>query len=666
MNIRNLTIKNVKSFGEKVSINFQDNLNISIGPNAGGKSNLLDILNLTLIYFFLHPWRVRPEYDETGTVLRRKYFEERHTTFDPINRFLEKHTKREEETQQIKIVFSPEKEDIENIKNIITFGEELSNFEKREYNSNKLEEEFLLNLKEFNIGSLIGEGLEFIIDNNNPIQVSNLEQKYKVFFSYLRFFNFLNILVEEYNQSITEDSEKIPNLYPPIIYFSPYRISQIPNLTVTLSAINLFDLLEKYQKSDSKTISSTFDVANYYFAKKLRYLDDKTYRFEAEEEVKLIKKYVRKLGYKNFGYTCKNKERNIYEGFLIKMDNTQLDFSKASGGEKEILNFLMGIFALNVKNGVVIIDEPELHLHPKWQEILLELFDDFTKSRGIQFFIVTHSPHFITQKSIKNVLRVFAKEGESQVVPPPTLEESEKDLFQIINVFNNTKIFFADKVILVEGDTDNIIYDRILRSLQTEITKTEPTNVNKIEDRNKIEIIEILDVRGNENFNKFKGFLNKWEIKFYIISDLDYLMKIGDETIKNLLEVDYKKMDYSLKEKTSKDGETLLRQLYELLAKPQISKEDLISCQELLDYLKSRYVKFKEDLSEEERKKINEFIEKKYEEKIYILKNGDIEDYFDSGHFDINNAIQITKKIEDEEIGIPEELENIVKKIIED
>lgn len=508
MNIKNLTIKNVKSFGREVSIDFQDDLNIFIGPNAGGKSNLLDILNLTLIYFFLHPWRVRPEYDETNTVLRRKYFEERHIIFDPINRFLEKHTKRKEEIQQIKIVFSPEEEDIANIKNIITFGEKLSNFEKREYNSNKLESEFLLNLKEFNIDSLIEEGLEFIIDNNNPIQVSNLKQKHKVFFNYLRFFNFLNILVEEYNQSITEDSEKIPNLYPPIIYFSPYRISQIPNLTVTLSAINLFDLLEKYQKSDSKTISSTFDVANYYFAKKLRYLDDKTNQFEVEEEVKLTKKYVRKLGYKNFGYTCKNKERNIYEGFLIKMDNTQLDFSKASGGEKEILNFLMGIFALNVKNGVIIIDEPELHLHPKWQEILLELFDDFTKSRGIQFFIVTHSPHFITQKSIKNVIRVFARDGESKIVPPLTLEESEKDLFQIINVFNNTKIFFADKVILVEGDVDNIICSGILRRKQSEIGNTE--------------VIEILDVKGNRNLEKFKNFLNKWMIKCYRIADLGY------------------------------------------------------------------------------------------------------------------------------------------------
>lgn len=514
MNIKKLTLQNEKSFGGIVEIDFNNDLNIFIGPNAGGKSNLLDILNLTLIYFFLHPWRIRSEYDETGTVLRRKYLEERHTIFDPINRFLEKHTKREKEAQQIKIVFSPEKEDIVNIKNIIRSQKKLSSFEQREYNSNRLESEFLVYLKEFNIDSLIGEELEFIIDNNNPIQISGLEQKYKVFFSYLRFFNFFNILVEEYNQNIVGDSEKIPNLYPPIIYFSPYRISQIPNLTVTLSTINLFDLLEKYQKSDSKTISSAFDVANYYFAKKLRYLDDKTNKFKVEEEVKLIRKYVKKLGYRDFSYMCKDKEKNTYEGFLIEMDNTQLDFSKASGGEKEILNFLMGIFALNVKNGVVIIDEPELHLHPKWQKILLELFNDFTQNRGIQFFIVTHSPHFITEKNIKNVLRVYAEKGESNIIPSPTLEESEKDLFQIVNVFNDTKIFFADKVILVEGDVDLIIYDSILRRLQEEKRATQ--------------VIEILDVMGSGNFDKFKNFLDKWRIASYRIADNGYTSSNND------------------------------------------------------------------------------------------------------------------------------------------
>jgi len=662
MYIKSLTIKNIKSFGEETLINFQDGLNIFIGPNAGGKSNLMDILNIALIYFFLHPWRVISEYDETGTTLRRKYFEERHyRIFEPINQFLEKHRKRGGESQQIKIAFCLEREDIENIKNIFKHKEELINFEEEKYfNSRILNDKFFVHFEGINIDSLVGEKLEFIIKDNNLIQ-TDLEQKHQVFLKYLNFFGFLNLLIEEYNQNIEENTKKIPSLYPPLVYFSPYRISQVRNLTTTLSVINFFDLLEKYEKSDSKTVSSTFEVANYYFAKKLRYLDDKIELFNAEEEVELIKKYIRKLGYKDFGYECKNKERNTYEGFLIKMDGTKLDLFRASGGEKEILNLLLGVFAFNVKNGVIIIDEPELHLHPKWQKILIELFNDFIKTRGIQFFIVTHSPHFINSETIKNTIRVYLENGESKCIKVPELNTESKEIVQIVNTLNNEKIFFADKVILVEGIIDRLVFEAILDIFLKESSAREDS---------KTEVIEILDVQGNDNFEKYKNFLEKLRIKCYIISDLDYLLKIGDENIKKLFQVDYKKMDESIKEKTSKDGRQLLEKIDELLKKispeSQINGYELESLRDFFNYLKIRYVKIKEDISDQEKKEINAFIEKQYERKIFILKEGEIEKYFEGTKFDINDAIKISLEIREKRRELPIELKEIFMKITKD
>ncbi len=506
MHIKKIVIKNVKSFGKEVTINFKEDLNIFIGPNAGGKSNLMDILNTAIAYFFIHPWRIRADLYETGEI-RRKYFEERHTIFDPINHILEKHLKSQEENQQIRVVIVPDQEDVENLKNIKNSQEKLIEFEKNEYNSTHLKNEFLAQFEEIYLNSILKKELEFIIENNNPIQISNIASENRVFINYLRFFNFLKLLIENYNRAVKEDDQKIPNLYPPIAYFSPYRISQAKSLTVTISSTDFFELLERYIKSNSRSISSTFEVANYYFAKKLRYLNDDITKFKFEEEISFIKNYVKKLGYKDFGYECKNKERNIYEGFLLKSDGTKLDLSRASGGEKEILNFLLGVFALNVKNGVLIIDEPELHLHPRWQQVLLELFNDFTKNRGIQFFIVTHSPHFVTPESIKSIFRVYSKTGESQVVPPQALNENDKELFMLVNISNNTKIFFADKVILVEGDIDQIIYRSILEKIQ-------------IKKKNS-EVIEIINVQQTGGAKKNKEFLNKWQIKSYGILDKD-------------------------------------------------------------------------------------------------------------------------------------------------
>ena len=71
MKITKFTIKNAKSFGEETVLNFNSDLNIFIGPNAGGKSNLLDVLNFTLNYFFLYSWRTTESRTGEGLLIGR-------------------------------------------------------------------------------------------------------------------------------------------------------------------------------------------------------------------------------------------------------------------------------------------------------------------------------------------------------------------------------------------------------------------------------------------------------------------------------------------------------------------------------------------------------------------------------------------------------------------
>ncbi|MBD2066097.1 AAA family ATPase, partial [Leptolyngbya sp. FACHB-671] len=53
MKVSSLSIKNVKSFKDSTALLFDKKFNILVGPNGGGKSNLLDILNIVLRNFFL-------------------------------------------------------------------------------------------------------------------------------------------------------------------------------------------------------------------------------------------------------------------------------------------------------------------------------------------------------------------------------------------------------------------------------------------------------------------------------------------------------------------------------------------------------------------------------------------------------------------------------------
>jgi putative ATP-dependent endonuclease of OLD family len=519
MNITRFTIRNVKSFGEETPIDLHPGLNIFIGPNAGGKSNLLDVLNFFLIQFLLHPWRITEQRTSDGLLISRRAIE-RSTVFESPSSYLDKHDGKQQDAQEISLKAVIREEDVSNIRTVLEKKDLLTAFEKSSFGTDQLQNNFLPVVAGYDIENIKDKEVEFMVRDNvnalfNPsFSDPNDDKVYGISLRYLNYFEFFSLLIQEYNAT-APDENKLPRLYPPLVYFSPYRIPQTQQMITRLAGSDFFSLVATYKKNTSKNISSTFDLANYYFARKLRLLNNNYGLFDKDEEVEFVNKYVGRLGYKRFTLKEVDVLNNTYQALIEKPDGKRFELHKASSGEKEIFNMLLGIFAFNVKNGVVIIDEPDLHLHPLWQNLLLDLFFELTNERKIQFLLVTHSPTFITQNSIKNTLRVYMQNGQSRVVVPPPLDESDKDIFQIVNAFNNAKIFFADKVVLVEGPIDNLIYHSILRRLLAQLD-------------NKAEVIEILDVKGKDNLEKFRKFLDKWQIKSYRIADKGYISEHKD------------------------------------------------------------------------------------------------------------------------------------------
>ncbi len=177
--------------------------------------------------------------------------------------------------------------------------------------------------------------------------------------------------------------------------------------------------------------------------------------FKADENLLALSSELNELGY-NWELTTVNALSNEYDVSLTKQGTTFL-VSGASSGEREFLTYLFAIYALNVRDALIIVDEPELHLHPKWQKVLLNLFEKLAKATGNQFLLATHSPTFVSPASIQYVSRVYSENQRSRVVrlTSNTLPNA-KHLFNIINSQNNERVFFCDKVVLVEGLSDRI------------------------------------------------------------------------------------------------------------------------------------------------------------------------------------------------------------------
>jgi predicted ATP-dependent endonuclease of OLD family len=125
---------------------------------------------------------------------------------------------------------------------------------------------------------------------------------------------------------------------------------------------------------------------------------------------------------------------------------------------------------------VLIIDEPELHLHSDWQK---KMYDVFTKQNDLQFVYSTQSENFISLKNWRQIrsitdFQIFPKEeilreqvvatdGQTGTRADYLDEYATKNLHISMILRENLELFFAKKCILVEGPSEKYGLPILLR-----------------------------------------------------------------------------------------------------------------------------------------------------------------------------------------------------------
>ncbi|MFK9080212.1 AAA family ATPase [Pseudomonas neuropathica] len=83
---------------------------------------------------------------------------------------------------------------------------------------------------------------------------------------------------------------------------------------------------------------------------------------------------------------------------LQKVGFGELSLKRASSGEQCLLVLMLGIAGHITNGSLVLIDEPEISLHPRWQEeFMMMLMKSFSSYSQCQFIIATHSPQVIAR-----------------------------------------------------------------------------------------------------------------------------------------------------------------------------------------------------------------------------------------------------------------------------
>ena len=170
------------------------------------------------------------------------------------------------------------------------------------------------------------------------------------------------------------------------------------------------------------------------------------------------------------------------------------------------------------KDKIILVDHPELHLHPHPERNLATLIDD---SKDIQIFLITHSPYFINIDKRHRILRFVQKNSQTEVhtMQPEYLTDTEYSKLEHLLDIDSKELFFARKVLLVEGPTEYGAIPVFAKAMNYSFDKKG---------------ISIVNVGGKSNLSIFARLCEGYHIPYLILADGD-----AKETLKQI-KVPYK------------------------------------------------------------------------------------------------------------------------------
>ncbi len=146
---------------------------------------------------------------------------------------------------------------------------------------------------------------------------------------------------------------------------------------------------------------------------------------------------------------------NMIRGFEVKVykkGNQEFNFGDASSGEANILTTMISLIPLVENDCCVLIDEPEISLHPSWQYRYIELLTNIFQSfKGCHIIIASHSHFIVSDLPIDNssVITLELIDGvvKSTLLPNSTFGWSAEDI--LLNIFDmpTTRNYYISTIV---------------------------------------------------------------------------------------------------------------------------------------------------------------------------------------------------------------------------
>lgn len=352
------------------------------------------------------------------------------------------------------------------------------------------------------------------------------------------------------------------------------------------------------------------------------------------------------IAHKSVSFKFMNDTKNeLYKNVQLFV-NDGIDrplHEKGTGIQSAIIISLFSLYCdyFHNNSSLLIAEEPELFLHPQARRVISAELDKFlinSATQPRQLIISTHSTEYLRNVDPFNIIRVFKDPDQNCSNAKQLHREISKQITTELKRFlwsNNTELFFADKVVLVEGGE---VY--LLPSIVDKINKSQQT----LDYKN----ITVSRINGKGSFLIYLKMLECFDIKYVLLGDLDcfkdevskVVTHLGLTDLKELcgqvkaalseLQVSYEGIGDRLKAVEKNHDAQTLQSVFENFANGKIQRDD----EELLGIIK--YLQERNTKGEKESAIIAKIGAEKYKglmtalraRNIFIWSKGDLETYY--------------------------------------
>lgn len=193
--------------------------------------------------------------------------------------------------------------------------------------------------------------------------------------------------------------------------------------------------------------------------------------FQIERQKEAFDAVITRVLGSDFQWTVEQRDTGKY---YIKYTKNGVSHSSEGVGDGiwSIFTICAALFDA-LDEGVIVIDEPELSVHPALQKRLMTLFLEYSITR--QIIVCTHSPYFVNWEAIVNGANLIRVVKEGAVSKCYMISNECRSSFggilrdlnnpHTLGIEANEAFFLEDSIILVEGQEDVVIFNKMTQKL---------------------------------------------------------------------------------------------------------------------------------------------------------------------------------------------------------